>query len=115
LPDRFQHAHQGEWRCPTRFGGLPLGAAASCSHVSVESEGGLAAGAFEQMAVTAQHEDSAVCVSELLGDRLDSDRLPRTRVVRGRDQQRGARVTEIVERQAVERSRLIASDRGALP
>jgi hypothetical protein len=54
-------------------------------------------------------------VSELLGDRLDSDRLPRTRVVRGRDQQRGARVTEIVERQAVERSRLIASDRGALP
>jgi hypothetical protein len=71
LPNRSKHARR---RSSGVFllgcGGPPLGAALSCSHVSVESESSLAARALEQMAVTAEHKDAAVCVSELLGARV---------------------------------------------
>jgi hypothetical protein len=65
----------------------------ACLHVLVECKRSRASGAFEQMAVSPQHEDAAVRVPELLGDRFDSDGLPCPCSIRLRQPRRGRLVS----------------------
>lgn len=78
-------------------------------NVLIERERHVAARALEQMTVPAQHEDAAVRVPELFGDRLDRHCLASTGLIGRRDHEGRTRVPKVVEGRAVERCRLVAS------